>query len=676
MWCESARSSRWASILLLGASQLAACGGRDSLSSAPHHGAGGDSNAVGGRGGSSAVAGRAGGGAAGGSVNVGGASAGTVGGAGSSGTIGFAGTGGVPSGDEACGVEGAQACDGRDPLQRVVCEGGFWSDNGRCATNELCVPASGDCRHVFEECRTRTSGTQFCDGSVLMRCGATPVEWSVVGPCESECVESIAHAYCASARCGDGVLQAGEQCDDANGFESDACVSCEAARCGDGAVWAGHETCDARPMDDAGCSRLCGWATTALELGSYSSCALGVSGRIQCWGDNAFGHLGVESLESLGDAAGEMGARLPVVALGTELVSTALVANFENVCALLDDRSLKCWGFNHFGQLGQGDTLERGDDVGDMGDALRPIDLGANLTAVSAAIGRSHVCAVLNDGSVKCWGGNDYGQLGLGDIAPRGGNPGDMGDNLPRVALGTGVTAKALTAGYLHTCALLSDDSVKCWGANEAGELGTGDTNARGSDPSQLGAALLPVDFGPGLSARAIDAGSSFTCALLSDESVRCWGDNDYGQLGIGNTEVRGDEPGELGSDLLPVDLGSVKPVGLAVGEYHACALLEGGSIKCWGDNAGSQLGLGGDLARGQTPETMGDALPTVDLGSAPPARAVAAGRSHTCTLLDDGTVRCWGWNGSGQLGLGDNARRGYQASTLGDALPAVHLTF
>src|SRR5262249_38128690 len=141
-------------------------------------------------------------------------------------------------------------------------------------------------------------------------------------------------------------------------------------------------------------------------------------------------------------------------------------------------------------------------------------------------------CALLADGRVKCWGWNDFGQLGLGDTQMRGDNPGEMGDNLPAVDLGAGKKAVALTGGDSHHCALLSDGSVKCWGRNLEGELGLGDTNNRGDNPGEMGDNLPAVDLGAGKTAVAIDAGGYCSCALLNDGSVKCWGGNFSGQLG------------------------------------------------------------------------------------------------------------------------------------------------
>lgn len=249
------------------------------------------------------------------------------------------------------------------------------------------------------------------------------------------------------------------------------------------------------------------------------------------------------------------------------------------------------------------------------GDSGAP-DRGPPLTALDLSLGYQHGCALLESGALKCWGLNESGQLGLGDLASRGNAPGEMGDNLPAVDLGAGGRATAVACGGLHTCALLDGGAVKCWGLNEHGQLGIGDTRPRGGHPADSGDGLLEVALGHDRSARAIASGYAHSCALLDDGAIKCWGENDYGQLGLGDTEHRGDDPGEMGNLLSAVDLGSARGVvQIALGWYHSCALLDDGTVKCWGDNSFGQLGRGDVQSRGDDPGEMGDALPALDLG-------------------------------------------------------------
>lgn len=412
-----------------------------------------------------------------------------------------------------------------------------------------------------------------------------------------------------------------------------------------------------------------------LTVGGTHACAILADGHAKCWGGNERGQLGLGDTADRGDGPGEMGDNLHAVELGTGKTAVAIAAGHLQTCALLDNGALKCWGYNGYGTLGLGDTVSRGDDPAEMGDNLPSVDLGTGRTVVAVSLGAAHACALLDDGTVKCWGHNGWGQLGLGDYNPRGDEPGEMGDNLPAIALGTARTAVAIAAGGSHTCALLDDASVKCWGDNDYGKLGLGDTADRGGVAGEMGDNLTAVDLGTGRSAVAIAAGYHYTCALLDNAKVKCWGHGYYAQLGLGDDTNRGDGPGEMGDDLPVVDLGTATSASaITTGGSHTCALLNSGHVKCWGNDSHGGPGLGESGNRGDHPSEMGDGLPAVDLGAGRTSVAVAAGDSYTCVRLDNASVKCWGYNSHGQLGLGDTVNRGDDPGEMGDNLPGVDL--
>ena len=146
--------------------------------------------------------------------------------------------------------------------------------------------------------------------------------------------------------------------------------------------------------------------------------------------------------------------------------------------------------------------------------------------------GTGYTCALLDDDSVKCWGRGHAGQLGHGKTTSV-----DSPPNSP-INLGSGRTAKAITAGNFHTCAVIDNSSIKCWGLNDSGQLGQGDTSNRGDGSNEMADYLPAVDLGSGKTARAISTGDSHTCTLLDNASLKCWGKNDSGQLGLGNTST------------------------------------------------------------------------------------------------------------------------------------------
>jgi hypothetical protein len=287
-------------------------------------------------------------------------------------------------------------------------------------------------------------------------------------------------------------------------------------------------------------------------------------------------------------------------------------------------------------------------DVGAAEQASQP---GATAAAQLDA-GRTHTCALLAGGHVRCWGYGGDGELGYGNEASIGATqtPASVGP----VELGAGRTATTISAGGYHTCAILDDGSVLCWGFGGNGRLGYGNTNNVGD--TQTPGSVGPVDLG-GHTATAISAGLAHTCAILDDGSVRCWGFNYDGQLGYGNTDNVGDGKTNLAgmadktpASVGPVDLGAGRTaIAISAGDLHTCAILDDGSVRCWGYGGNGQLGYANTKNVGDThtPASTGP----VDLGPGRTAIAISAGGAHTCARLDDGHVRCWGYGGNGRLG-------------------------
>lgn len=408
--------------------------------------------------------------------------------------------------------------------------------------------------------------------------------------------------------------------------------------------------------------------------GPRHSCARLLDGRVKCWGENG-GWLGMGDNLARGGKPGDMGAALPVVDLGLDVVVDAVVTKDLSVCALLHSGTVKCWGNNSMGELGQGDVEPRGGTPETMGEHLAAIDLGKHGRVVEVVLGGNHVCALMEDAGVYCWGGNSYGELGAGNLLTRGDEPGEMGQSLQPFAFGTGRHALQITAGLHHSCALLDDYSVKCWGQNNLGQLGAGDMLQRGDEPGEMGDALPKVNLGNGQRARAVFAGQEFTCAILEDRRVKCWGDNQSGQLGNGDYEARGDDVERMGDALPFTELGAgFAARSMALGSYHACAISTNGAVKCWGANGDGQLGLGSTENHGVPAESMGNGLQPVDFGAARRAVTIASGSEHCCANMEDGAVFCWGRNSSGQLGLGDLESRGAFPSQLGDRFATTAL--
>ena len=244
------------------------------------------------------------------------------------------------------------------------------------------------------------------------------------------------------------------------------------------------------------------------------------------------------------------------------------------------DNSIKCWGDRAYCDPAysgsEGYYYSPPDDEFDLGDA------DGSFTVTDVTVGAQHVCALSDGGSVRCWGENTNGQLGYSNTF-RFSNSNNYGHD---VALGTDVNVQLIKAGDDFTCVLTTDGYVKCWGINTDGQLGKGDTTTRGDADGtmgdDLGIATLGTDHNGDVT--EICVGGSHACALNSAGDIKCWGKNDRGQLGQGDTDNRGDAGGEMGNHLDPIDFGSsFTPNKVVCGQDHSCAVNSDGDIKCWG---------------------------------------------------------------------------------------------
>jgi alpha-tubulin suppressor-like RCC1 family protein len=349
-----------------------------------------------------------------------------------------------------------------------------------------------------------------------------------------------------------------------------------------------------------------------VVTGWNHTCAVTGNGELKCWGWNYYGQLGDETKAT-------QSRPVNVRRLMEDAVDVA--PGWAHTCAITAAGGVKCWGWNESGQLGDGTNLDSVVPLSITGlrsSRLPPPTGGSPGKAQAVAAGAAHACALTPSGGVKCWGKNDHGQLGNGTTES---------SLVPVSVVGLTQGVVAVTAGMSHTCALTSAGGVKCWGQNMYGALGDG----------SIGDRTEPVDVvGLGGGVFAVSAGGAFTCALLEDGRVKCWGYNQKGALGDGTTTDR----------VTPVDVQGLGSDNSAVssGGGHACVLTAAGGVKCWGADEYGQLGDGKVVSRG---------TPAFAVGVTGGARGISAGWTHTCAVLTEGGVLCWGANGSAQLGDG-----------------------
>ncbi|NJK42852.1 MAG: hypothetical protein HC933_00105, partial [Pleurocapsa sp. SU_196_0] len=341
-----------------------------------------------------------------------------------------------------------------------------------------------------------------------------------------------------------------------------------------------------------------------LASGEFHTCALLFSGNVRCWGRNDFGQLGTCSRNDIGDD--EPASKAPFVNIGGQV--TQLSAGASHTCALLVTGTVRCWGANGNGQLGYGNSLQNS-AVGDNEDVFQLGDVSittSGVKAIQVSAGRTHTCALLEDAAVKCWGLGFSGQLGYG-------NTDDIGDDespssVGFVNFGTPFQPVQIVAGAFATCALDAQGSVRCWGEGSAGQLGNGSTQDIGGTPATINPVTAQLGTPP-TKRLFTSAASSYLCRITTDDTVQCWGSNFSGQLGYGNTNPIGDD--EAPSTTGNVNLGGERVRELATGFTHTCVILENGSLKCWGSNFSGQLGYANTNSVGDN-----SSRPTSSLGS------------------------------------------------------------
>jgi alpha-tubulin suppressor-like RCC1 family protein len=455
------------------------------------------------------------------------------------------------------------------------------------------------------------------------------------------------------------------------GYHTCAITATDTVKCwglnGDGQLGTGDLNSTLVPVDVVGLT-----GVKAVATGRYHTCVITATDTVKCWGRGTSGELGnnmsVSSLTAV-DVSGLVGVK-------------SIVAGTSFNCAILATGAVACWGAGDYGQLGNGVA---GATVPGSNSAV-PIEVASLANAKMLSAGTAHACAITATNTVKCWGYNFDGQVGVSTLSPQ--------EPISDVA---GLTAiKSISARQSNTCVVTATDTVKCWGSNLSGLLGSGTSVAQ---------SYLPIDLVGAANVQSLAVGGDHACLLLKTNSARCWGSNVYGNLG--NT-TRANSPrlldissalsgtkmsvhgvshtcfitatdtvkcfgrnveGQLGNGTFAnVSIAAASDVGLTgvkqivAGAYHTCALLATNAVKCWGLNSVGQLGLGSSGASRNVP---------TDVVGLAGIKALASRANHVCAITATDTVKCWGSNANGQVGDGSKV----QANSPSDVMGLVGVT-
>lgn len=365
----------------------------------------------------------------------------------------------------------------------------------------------------------------------------------------------------------------------------------------------GNEGSDAGPLDSGVDGGDSGepeeWIAVEVSCGSDHTCARTMTGEVKCWGSNSHGQIGHGSLQA------KDGTVFDVVGLESSIKELAAGSNHN--CVVTDERTVYCWGYNLYGQLGSSEGIEIATPV------LVP---GMDESAVVVVAGSHHTCALMEAGDVKCWGRNDFGQLGNGTTSQ---------STEPESVVGLAEDIEMISAAGSVTCAIGQSGAVYCWGAGYLIGDGTGEDSP------------VPVIVETvGNQTSQISSGLGHCCAVDETEDAYCWGLNDFGKLGDG-TEDDSYTPTQV--------LDSTGFQRIEAGGVHTCAITTDERVKCWGDNTHYELGN----------ETLGEnsTTPQYVIGIEETVTGLSSGTNHSCAITTDGRIQCWGRNNNGQLGDG-----------------------
>jgi alpha-tubulin suppressor-like RCC1 family protein len=355
----------------------------------------------------------------------------------------------------------------------------------------------------------------------------------------------------------------------------------------------------------------------ALDIGIHHTCAVTTGSQAYCWGWNQYGQLG----------DGTTFDRATLVPVTGAIAFQRLTASYDHTCGLTAAGAAYCWGNNYSGQLGDGSTAGH----------PWPAPVPGGFVFRSLTAGWAYTCGVTTSGVAYCWGDNSYGQLGTGSWG---------GTATVPVEVAGGLAFQSVEAGIEHVCGVTTAGAAYCWGSNAGGQLGVGASTGPEACIFGTSCSTVPAAVAGGLTFAGVSAGS-MSCGVTTGRAAYCWGYNSMGELGNGSN-TPSNRPVPVSGDLSFTQVD--------VGGGYACGVATNGAGYCWGNNSGAQLGDGTRTNRA-TPTAVGGGLTFA---------SIRVAESHGCGLTTAATVYCWGANSYGKLGDGTTTDRLLPVQVLG----------
>ena len=377
-----------------------------------------------------------------------------------------------------------------------------------------------------------------------------------------------------------------------------------------------------RATNEVAAEKFTGWRQ--ISPGFQHTCGIYYNGKAYCWGYNQYGQLGDGS-----NSDKKLPAAVSAGAIGNKTIRY-ITTNYSHTCAIASDNKAYCWGLGTAGQLGNGANLNKNVPVAVSAGAI------GSQVIKSIKTGILHTCAIAFDNKTYCWG-----STGAAGLLGNGSGATNYIKNTPAAVSAGAIgsqTIKSIAVGDYHTCVIAVDNKAYCWGFNREGQLGDGTSDQYKDVPIAVSTGEIGSQ-----TIKSVTAGDSHTCAIAFDNKAYCWGHGYYGQLGNG-ANLNKNMPVAVSAGAI----GSQTIKSIVAGGYHTCAIASNNKAYCWGLGANGQLGGGSYVYSQNKPVAVSDG----EVGNQA-IIYINSNYHHTCAIAFDNKAYCWGQNDKSQLGNG-----------------------